>query len=263
MHEWGKANQVTFDNTKESFGIMSRTEPEGPDIKLLGIRFDMQLNMEAAVSQLHNAAMWKLRTLLKTKRYYNQREVINLYKSKVLGFIEYRTSAIYHVSLTVLQQIDSVQNKLLSNTGISREEALLEFKLAPLSSRRDIAMLAIIHRNVIGMGPGQFDKYFVANDSSRGSKRLNERRHNKQLISLRTGNYLEMFKKSLCGAIDIYNLLPQYVVEASTVSIFQHRLQELLKTQIACTTSDWEVLYSPRNTIWNNHLKRLYDYEGK
>ena len=254
---------MTFDNTKDSVGIMSRTEPEGPDIKLLGFRFDMRLNMEGAVSQLHNAAMWKLRTLLKTKRYYSHREVVNLYKSKVLGFIEYRTSAIYNVCSTVLQQIDRVQDKLLSDTGISREEALLEYKLAPLSSRRGMAILAIIHRSVLGLGPGQFGKYFVANTSGRGSMRLNERRHNKQLISLRIGKYLDMFKNSLCGAIDIYNMLPQYVVEAGTVSIFQHRLQELLKTQIECTTCEWEFLYSPRKPIWNNHLKRLYDYDGR
>ena len=163
----------------------------------------------------------------------------------------------------MLQQIDRVQDKLLSDTGISREEALLEYKLAPLSSRRDMAILAIIHRSVLGLGPGQFDKYFVANTSGRGSIRVSERRHNTQLISLRTGNYLDMFKNSICGAIDIYNLLPQYVVDAGTVSTFQHRLQELLKTQIACTTCEWELLYSPRKAIWNNHLRRLHDYNGK
>ena len=40
LHQWGKANQVTFEASKESCHIVSKSEPFGKDFKLLGITFD-------------------------------------------------------------------------------------------------------------------------------------------------------------------------------------------------------------------------------
>ena len=39
---------------------------------------------------------------------------------------------------------------------MSDEDALFVFHLAPLSVRRDIAMLGVVHRTVLGWGPVQF-----------------------------------------------------------------------------------------------------------
>ena len=43
LHEWGRANQVTFDAGKESMTILSRQEPEGECFKILGVIFDPDL----------------------------------------------------------------------------------------------------------------------------------------------------------------------------------------------------------------------------
>ena len=74
---------------------------------------------------------------------------------RILGFIEYRTAAIYHASSTALAELDLVYSRLLRVAGLTQEDSLLEFGLAPLNSRRDIAMLGLIHRTVIGEGPDQ------------------------------------------------------------------------------------------------------------
>ena len=40
------------------------------------------------------------------------------------------------------------------------DAALHEFNLAPLESRRDMAMLGLIHRTLLGQGPPQFQQWF-------------------------------------------------------------------------------------------------------
>ena len=56
LHTWGRANQVSFDASKESFHVLSQHEPEGEDFKLLGVLFDCQLRMEGAVKELAQEA---------------------------------------------------------------------------------------------------------------------------------------------------------------------------------------------------------------
>ena len=58
LHKWGDANQVSFDAKKASRHILSRTEPLGPDFKLLGVEFDCGLDMENAVRSLVGKVKW-------------------------------------------------------------------------------------------------------------------------------------------------------------------------------------------------------------
>ena len=85
--------------------------------------------------------------------------MIRLWKSDILSYIEYRTPAIYHAAAAQLRQIDSIQERFVSDLGLSALDALVHFKLAPLRSRRDIALLGMIHRSVLGLGPEHFHQY--------------------------------------------------------------------------------------------------------
>jgi hypothetical protein len=105
--------------------------------------------MADAVDEVVVSVTWKLRTLLRTKRFYSTAGMLVLYKSHVLPFIEYRTAAIYHARRDVRERLDRVQDKFLEDVGISSQDALLQFNLAPLASRRVIAMLGLIHRAVL------------------------------------------------------------------------------------------------------------------
>ena len=79
LHKWGEANNVTFDPKKESMSIISRDSPEGDGFKILGVRFDTSLYMAQAVLKLSEDANWKVRTILRTKRFHNREESMNLY----------------------------------------------------------------------------------------------------------------------------------------------------------------------------------------
>ena len=74
-----------------------------------------------------------------------------LYKAQLLSYVEYRTPAVYHASSSVLAPIDGIQRRFLRETCVTDEQALFVFNLAPLSVRRDIAMLGVIHRTVLGI----------------------------------------------------------------------------------------------------------------
>jgi hypothetical protein len=111
LHAWGRANQVVFDPSKESHHILSMSDPVGANFRLLGVAFDGGLTMVDAVGELVADASWKLRTLQRTRRYYTDAELILLYKSQLLSFIEYRTSAIYHATRDVLERVDDIQTR--------------------------------------------------------------------------------------------------------------------------------------------------------
>ena len=94
------------------------------------------------------------------RRFHNEASILNVYEARVLPFIEYRTPALFHATATVLRRLDSVQDRFLREIGVTKEDALLHFNLAPLSTRRDMAMMGLIHRTVLGFGPSQFDRMF-------------------------------------------------------------------------------------------------------
>ena len=214
LHKWGAANQVAFDAEKESQHILSLSQPEGSEFKLLGVLFDTELSMAHAVAELVSSACWKLRTLLRTRRFYNDSDLIVLYKAHLLSYLEYRTPAIYHATRVVLRRLDAVQRNFLHDIGVDGVTALLHFHLAPLSTRRDVAMLGMIHRTVLGKGPPQFGKFFRRDPN-----------HTLKLVDPRQTSRSPLLKRSALGLVAVYNMLPHNVLSAKTVSAFQKGLQ--------------------------------------
>ena len=126
-------------------------------------------------------------------------------------------------------------------------EALLHFNLAPLSTRRDIAMLGLIHRAAIGRGPVQLHGFFrkSARYVSKAT-RLQLSWHDAQLVEYRNGSHTEYVKRSALGLVSVYNLLPCYVLALESVSVFQGALQNMLKMRATTGVYEWPKLFSPR-----------------
>ena len=160
LHAWGRANQVAFDASKESQHILGRTTKDGSNFNLLGVRFDCKLLMTDTVFELGTTCQWKLRAILRTQRFNTSLQLVLLYKAQLLSCIEYRTTAIYHACQHSLDALERVQDKLLEATGMTRLDVLINCNLAPLATRRDIALLGLIHRTVLGHGPAHFSDFF-------------------------------------------------------------------------------------------------------
>lgn len=159
LHAWGRANHVEFDPAKESKRVLTLARPEGSSFKLLGVVVDDGMMMKMAVAEVVNEASWKLRTLLRTRRYYTGADLLALDKAHMLSLLEYRTPSVNHALRSILLRSDSVQSRLLRSVGIDNLTALVEFKLVPSAVRRDIAMLGMIHCAAAGEGPEHFRKF--------------------------------------------------------------------------------------------------------
>ena len=240
VHSWGRANQVSFEPTKESFHVVSHIQPEGEDFKVLGVTFDCELKMAGAVQKLVNEVRWKVKTLLRSAQYHTVEELVTFYKSKVLGFIEYRTPAIDHATDTVLKKLDAVQKNFLKDVGLTEKDALLNWNLAPLETRRDIAMLGLLHRTALGKGPKHFARFFRLSSCQRHGywTRLAERRHCKQLDEVKLPNCPELQRRSALGFVAVYNRLPAEVVSVNCVKEYQKLLAGMVKERAAADRED-------------------------
>ena len=156
LHTWEINNFVNFDSSKESKHIISKYHLVGEDFRILGYLFDCKLSMSACIHETVTSTNWKMRTLLRTQKYYTDRELVNLYKAHILSYLEYRTSAIFHAASSTLVSLDMIQNRFLRELGISVEDAAVHLNLLPLRVRRQIAILAIIKRAQLRRGPPQF-----------------------------------------------------------------------------------------------------------
>ena len=250
LHKWGRANRVQFDAGKESFHVLCRDEPEGEGFKLLGVEFDEQLAMDKEVDNLVRLCSLKLRTLLRGRRFFTTAQLVQQYKSNVLPFLEYPTPALYHATQTVLNKVDQVQDTFLRKAGLTKEEALNKYRLAPLSTRRDIAMLGLVHRTVLGHGPPHFQEWFFAAKpvEHRYQTRARSRAHKHQLHDYLDGTHSELLRRSALGLPRVYNALSSETVACNSVQSFQRELQKLVREKLRAKEEDWEHTLSPRRT---------------
>ena len=139
--------------------------------------------------------------------------------------------------------------------GIDELEALFAFNLAPVQTRRDIAMLGVIHRAVLGQGPVHLQTFFKKSKNEAGElTRLQRRRHDRQIVEYRNGFHTEYIKRSALGLASVYNLLPGSIVTHTRVSSFQNALQGLVKERALGGCADWRESLSPRVELWRHPL---------
>ena len=170
------------------------------------------------------------------------------YKARVFSMLECRTAVIYHAADGYLDRIDRVQKRFLEATELSEEHALLFHNLAPLVTRRDIAMLGMMQKTVLGEAPEVFSMFFTFNDGSRRKRtRSQYNRHMYQLEDRRNILQLEIWQNSAFGFIPIYNELPDDIAMCATVSSFQRQLQNAIKSLARTGKRNWQMQFSPRS----------------
>ena len=246
LHRWGAANQVIFDPGKESFHCIHRTRYFGDNFKILGVQFDCQLTMRDAAQEVAREAGWKVRSILRCRRFYSTPELVKLYKSQVLSFIESRTAALHHAAPSVLDVIDRVQRRFLREVGLTELEALERYRLAPLPIRRDIAMLGLIHRVCHGYAPAPLAELFERREVSQlqaaAATRGSKGRHEKQLMDfIGMGGHTETLRRSCFGLITVWNMLPRNAAEAKQTKTCQRLLQTtVLKRAKERPDTNWQ-----------------------
>ena len=134
--------------------------------------------------------------------------------------------------------------------NLSHTTEFLDFNLAPLNLRRDIAMLGLLHKCALGTAHSRLRKPFprVPTPQPIHNTRHSKRRHTHQLKEHCTNNFLEVMRQSIFGLVRVYNFLPQQVIDAPSVTVFQRTLTSLAKDASLKLIEDWSTVFSPRYT---------------
>ena len=153
----------------------------------------------------------------------------------------------FHAATSLLDKVDQVQNSFVHKLGITVSEAFLRHNFAPTVLRRTIGILGLLHKRVLGKCHRSFDKllpwYSQRFDTSRNFG------HDKQLYGhwLEAGEHRALYDRSIFGMVDIYNNLPQFVVDAKSVSSFQTLLTDMAKERCQQQIPQWECSFCRRN----------------
>ena len=145
----------------------------------------------------------------------------------------------FHAATGWLAKIDHAQNRFLHALGLSPDQALLDYNFAPPSLRRNIGILGLLHKRVLGQCHPSFDRLLPWY-----SDRFTEARglgHTKQLYGhwVEVSNCQGLFTRSIFGMADIYNNLPQHVLDASSVKCFQQYLIHIVRTRCQQDDGAW------------------------
>ena len=246
VHKWGKINRVAFDPGKEHIVILHSLQGEGEPFKLLGCLVDCKLIMQQAVDKLLSQIRPKVKAIIRTRAHYASSDLISQFKTHIWGLMECQNGGIFHASTSILEKLDDVHFKFLRDIRIHPSEAFLKFNFAPPTLRRNIGILGMLHKRVLGLCHPMFQVLLpfcvdVPEYSSHGN-------HNKLLYGhLPEANFqLALFCRSVFGMTYVYNNLPQYMVDCETVSLFQKELTKVARKACEEGDPDWTDHFSCR-----------------
>ena len=86
-----------------------------------------------------------MRAILKSKRYYEMKELIAQFKTHIWGVMECHSGGLFHASDTALQKLDQVHYHFLRELGVDARQAFTEFNFASPIFRRNIVLLILRH----------------------------------------------------------------------------------------------------------------------
>jgi hypothetical protein len=250
VHKWGAANRVSFDAGKEFLAVLHPNANSGPAFKLLGCMVDTDLRMHSCIDQILSKIRPKITAILRTRGFYDVPDLVNQFKTHVWSHMEMHLGGIFHAASSLLAKIDHAQNRFCHQLGISRAQAFLEFNLAPPSLRRNIAVLGLLHKRVLGKCHPSYNLLLPWH-----TERFPEGRghgHNKQLYGhcLEISAHPALYARSIFAVVDVYNNLPQHVVDATDVSSFQQYLTQIARTRCQLGEDAWASSFCRRAVVF-------------
>ena len=196
-------------------------------------------HMVAAVDATLQRARPKCQALMRTRSFYNTADMLLQFKTHILGILESNIGGIYHATSTVLAPLDRVATTFVHGLNLEVDYAFLHFNLAPLSLRRDIAMLGFLHKTNLPHAHPHIKDFFP----SRPGTQIWD------VMGLRTQamSHTELYRRSLFHLVHVYNALPRQVVHCSTVSTFQHQLTNIARYKCSQHHDNWQTFLSARH----------------
>ena len=162
------------------------------------------------------------------------------------SLVELHCGGYFHAATSLLDKVDQVQRNFLNKLEVSESTAFLDFNFAPTVLRRSIGILGLLHKRVLGQCHGSFEQLLPWYSQYFGTPRGTG--HNKQLYGhwLEASQHRALYSRSIFAMVDIYNNLPQKVVDAKSVASFQHLLTDMVKERCRQGIPQWELSFCRR-----------------
>ena len=228
--QWGM--QLNSSKTKNISFSRSRTPlPEHPDIsldgivienvtmlKLLGVIFDSKVTFESHIATTARIASQKIGILRKSWQTYREDSVVlKCFYAFILPFLEYCSVVWRSAAFTHLQQIQRVFNsaKFLTPIGIS------------LDHRRDVATACLFYKIMSNTGHPMHSRLPVPVQGLRRTRRA-RLMNTRALTSALTPQSVQFNRTFLPCAVEIWNFLPQAVVDSLNMNSFKRSVNRHL-----------------------------------
>ena len=175
--------------------------------------------------------------------------MITQYKTHIWSKTEYRNGTILHAPPSQLARIDAMQRGFLKELHISEDDAFLNFNFAPPVLRRDIGILGLLHKRVLGLAHVSFEELFpFRHDNLMGhDKQIETSFH---LITCRPA----LFFRSIFAMAMVYNRLPQWLIDFKTISSFQANLTGIAKNRCRLGIDDWQFSFHDCDNVLHYFL---------
>ena len=247
VHTWGRCNRVSFDAGKEHLVVLHPISGEGETFRLLGCQVDVKLIMQQAIDKILTEIRPKVKAILRTRKHYDSKDLIGQFKTHIWSRMEMHNGAIFHASDYLLEKIERVQQGFLRDLEISEEEAYLNYNFAPPKLRRNIGILGLLHKRVVGVSHPVFSKLLPFAADAGQFIRIDG--HDKQLYGHlhEVHCQLSMHFRSIFAMTYIYNGLPQFVIDADSVTKFQKHLSTMARNRCAIGAENWKEMFSCRD----------------
>ena len=178
---------------------------------------------------------------------YGLADILEQYKTHVWGHVEYDAGAIFHACDTTLARLDGIQSHVLNELDLASDKAFLDYNFAPTRLRRAIGLLGFIHKRVLGTCHPGIAKLLPFSGITVY--------HNKQMRAPSPMTHRSIsFNRSLFGLLQIYNMLPQFAVDCTSVKSFQTMLTRFVRRRCADGDPEWASSYDTCDAIWQLRL---------
>ena len=141
--------------------------------------------------------------------FYDVPQLLNQFKTHIWGLVEVNIGGYFHAASSLLGKIGHAQNRFLRELGLSPAQAFLDHNFAPPQLRRNIAVLGLLHKRVIGKCHPAFEMLLPWYAEPFPEEQAHG--HNKKLYGhwLEISTHHALYHRSIFAMTDVYNNLPQ------------------------------------------------------
>ena len=195
-----------------------------PEIKVLGVTLDAELNFNSHISNICSTASRQINILKRLSKYLNQESRTTIYKSFISSNFNYCPVAWIFCGKQNSQKLEKLQKRALRfvyNDRSSDYHTLLKKgNFLSLTALRLRALAVEVYKSVKGLNPNYINQLFEIRSPAyclRDPFKVKQRKFTTKTFGYKSFGYY---------GSKLWNTLPVYVKSSETISIFKKRITE-------------------------------------